>query len=369
MKYGNIDMSYKVYLLNTFNKVDNMSDFYDGTKLLSLQDLNGKKPEIYMTTGNRSSGKTTWFSRYAVKQFKTKHKKFCLVYRWNYELSDCADKFFKDIQRLFFPNDYMDEKRRANNIFVELFLNDESCGYCITLNNADSLKKFSHMLSDVDMMIFDEFQSENNHYCPNEIKKLLSIHMSIARGGGQQVRYVPLYMISNKVSLINPYFLSLGISDRLREDTKFLKGDGFVLEQSYLSGVADKQLESGFNRAFANEDYIAYATQNVYLNDSSAFIEKPTGNSTYLATIRNNDKDYAVRYYPKDGLYFMDKAVDDDFKIKLSFNAVSHEANYVMVGTTNAYAIMLRSTFERGLMRFKNQECKSAFFEMLKYTI
>ena len=346
-----------------------MSDFYDGTKLLSMQDLNGNKPEIYLTTGNRSSGKTTWFSRYAVKNFKNKGKKFCLVYRWNYELSDCADKFFKDIQRLFFPTDVMTEKRRANNIFVELFLNDKPCGYCITLNNADALKKFSHLLSDVDMMIFDEFQSENNHYCPNEINKLLSIHTSIARGNGEQVRRVPLYMISNKVSLINPYFLSLGISDRLREDTKFLKGDGFVLEQSYLESVAQLQLGSGFNRAFAGEDYVAYSAQNIYLNDSNAFIEKPSGASQYIATVRHNNTDYAVRYYPKDNIYFMDKAVDGDYKVKLSFNAVSHEANYIMVGTASTYAIMLRSAFERGLFRFKNQECKSAFFEMLRYTV
>lgn len=346
-----------------------MGDFYDGTKLLSLNDINGKKPEIYMTTGNRSSGKTTWFSRYAVKQFKTKGKKFCLVYRFNYELSDCANKFFKDIQRLFFPDDEMTEKRRANNIFVELFLNEQSCGYCVTLNNADSLKKFSHLLSDVDMMIFDEFQSETNHYCANEINKLLSIHTSIARGGGEQVRRVPLYMISNKVSLINPYFLSMGISDRLNKDTKFLRGDGFVLEQSYMENVAQLQLASGFNRAFANEDYIAYSAMNVYLNDSDTFIEKPEGNGMYVATIRNKNTDYAVRYYPKVGLYYMDKKVDGDYSVKLSFSPTGHTNNFVMVGTSNVYTMMLRTAFERGIMRFKNQECKSAFFEMLKYSI
>lgn len=346
-----------------------MGDFYDGTKLLSMKDLNGKQPEIYLTTGNRSSGKTTWFSRYAVKNFKTKGKKFCLVYRFNYELSDCADKFFKDINRLFFPYDEMTEKRRANNIFVELFLNEKSCGYCVTLNNADALKKFSHLLSDVDMMIFDEFQSENNHYCSNEINKLLSIHTSIARGGGQQVRRVPLYMISNKVSLINPYFLSMGISDRLRADTKFLKGDGFVLEQSYLDNVAQMQLASGFNRAFANEDYIAYSAMNVYLNDSDTFIEKPSGSSVYIATVRNKSTEYAVRYYPRQGLYYMDKSIDDDYKVKLSFNASGHANNYIMVGSSNSYSVMLKSAFERGIMRFKNQECKSAFFDMLRYTV
>lgn len=346
-----------------------MSEFYDGTKLLSMQDIDGNKPEIYLTTGNRSIGKTTWFNRYCVKDFKTKGKKFCLVYRWNYELSDCADKFFKDIQRLFFPSDEMTEKRRANGIFVELFLNEKPCGYCITLNNADSLKKFSHLLSDVDKMIFDEFQSENNHYCPNEINKLLSIHTSIARGNGEQVRRVPLYMLSNKVSLINPYFLSLGISDRLHDDTKYLKGKGFVLEQTYLESAAELQLASGFNKAFANEDYIAYAAQNVYLNDNTAFIERPQGKSMYIATLKDGANEYSVRFYNKVGLYYIDKAVDGDYKVKLSFDANSHDATYIMVGVANPYVAMLRSVFERGLLRFRNQECKSAFFNMLKYTI
>lgn len=346
-----------------------MGDFYDGTKLLSMQDINGNQPEIYLTTGNRSIGKTTWFNRYAIKRWKEKHKKFCLIYRWNYELSDCADKFFKDIQRLFFQEDEMTDKRRANGIFVELFLNEQSCGYCVTLNNADSLKKFSHLLSDVDMIIFDEFQSENNHYCPSEINKLLSIHTSIARGAGEQVRRVPLYMLSNKVSLINPYFLSLGISDRLKDDTKYLKGDGFVLEQTFKKNVADMQLDSGFNRAFKNEDYVAYSAMNVYLNDNDAFIDKPIGESRYVATLKNNDKLYSIRYYYEDGLYYIDKSVDSDFKTKITFNASSHDSNFVMMNNSSSYVMMLRGIFEKGLIRFRNQECKSAFFEMLKYNI
>lgn len=364
-----IDFVKKKCYNNIRKERDFMAEFYDGTKLLSMNDINGRQPDIFLTSGNRSIGKTTWFNRYCVKDFIKKHKKFCLVYRWNYELSDCADKFFKDIQRLFFPEYTMTEKRRANNIFVELFLNEQSCGYCVTLNNADALKKFSHLLSDVDKMVFDEFQSENNHYCPNELNKLLSIHTSIARGNGEQVRRVPLYMLSNKVSLINPYFLSLGISDRLRDDTKYLKGDGFVLEQTYLEEVANAQLDSAFNRAFKNESYVAYSAQNVYLNDNSAFIEKPEGMSVYIATFRNDTTDYAVRYYPKANVYYIDKSIDSDYKVKLTFDASCHDVNYIMVGSSSPYVLTLKVAFERGMVRFKNQECKHAFFECLRYTI
>ena len=347
----------------------NESVYYDGTKLLSMLDINNNKPEIYLCTTNRSGGKTTYFSRLCVNRFKDKGEKFAILYRFNYELDDCADKFYKDIGSLFFKQHTMESKRRANGIFHELFLDDKSCGYAISLNSADQIKKYSHLFSDVDRLIFDEFQSETNHYCTDEIKKLLSIHTSIARGNGEAVRRVPLYMLSNKVSLINPYFLSLGISDRLHDDTKYLKGDGFVLEQTYLEGVAQQQLDSGFNRAFKNEDYVAYSAMNVYLNDNASFIDKPKGNSTYIATVRNNNKDYAVRFYPSLGIYYVDNNVDTDFKVKLSFNASSHDVNYILAGVANPYVSMLKSVFEHGLLRFKNQECKSAFFDMLRYNI
>lgn len=37
-----------------------MSKYYDATKLLSMLDINGKKPEIYMCTTNRTGGKTAY---------------------------------------------------------------------------------------------------------------------------------------------------------------------------------------------------------------------------------------------------------------------------------------------------------------------
>ena len=48
--------------------------FYDGTKLLSLLDLEGNKPEIYMCTTNRTGGKTTYFNRLLVNKWKNKRE-------------------------------------------------------------------------------------------------------------------------------------------------------------------------------------------------------------------------------------------------------------------------------------------------------
>ena len=131
--------------------------YYDGTKLLSMKDINGEQPEIYMCTTNRTGGKTTYFNRLVVNKFKEGKGKFAILYRFNYELDNVADKFFKDINTLFFPSDTMTSKRLASGIFHELTLSGEKCGYAITLNSADQLKKYSHLFSDVDRILFDEF--------------------------------------------------------------------------------------------------------------------------------------------------------------------------------------------------------------------
>lgn len=341
--------------------------YYDGTKLLSMKDINGNKPEIYMCTTNRTGGKTTYFARLCVNRWKEGKGKFCLIYRYNYELDDVADKFYKDISRLFFLGTVMTSKRKASGIYHELFIDEESCGYAVSLNSADQLKKYSHLFSDVERMFFDEFQSETNHYCTDEIKKLISIHTSIARGNGEQIRYVPIYMCANPVSIINPYYVELGISERLNEDTKFLRGDGFVLEQGYVKSASEAQKMSGFNRAFAKNAYVAYAAECVYLNDNKSFIEKPKGSGRYLATLRYKGTDYGIREYYESGIIYCDDKSDASFPGKVTVTTDDHEINYVMLKRSSLFLANLRYYFENGCFRFKNLKCKEAVLKALSY--
>lgn len=341
--------------------------YYDGTKLLSMKDINGKQPELYLCTTNRTGGKTTYFGRLVCNRFFKTGKKFCLIYRFNYELDNIADKFYKDIKSLFFSGTNMTSKRKASGIFHELYIDEKHCGYAISLNSADQIKKYSHLFNDVDSMIFDEFQSETNHYCANEIEKLLSVHTSIARGQGEQVRYVPVYMLSNAVSLLNPYYTALGISSRLKKDTNFLKGDGFVLEQGYIDSASRAQKESGFNRAFAKNEYVAYASENVYLNDNLSFIEKPDGFGRYLATVKWNGKHFAIREYADSGIIFCDANADLTFPYKIVSTTDDHNVNYVMLKKHDIFISNLRWYFEHGCCRFKDLESKEAMLSLLSY--
>lgn len=339
--------------------------FYDGAKLLSLKDIDGNTPEIYMCTSNRNGGKTTYFSRYLVNRFLKYNEKFMLIYRYGYELSDIHEKFFKEIQRLFFTEYVMTSKPKAKDTYVELFLNDKSCGYAIALNKAEQIKKLSHFFADTVRMFFDEFQPETGVYCANEVQKLMSVHTSVARGGGKQVRYVPLIMCGNPYTILNPYYADMGISERLTEETKFLRGKGFVLEQGFVESAAKAQAESGFMRAFEGNAYHDYAVEGVYLNDNKAFIEKPKGRGKYLATIRCDGTDFAIRQFTDDGIVYCDDRADYSFPLRIAVTTDDHNINYVMLQMNSSLIFTLRYYFQQGCFRFRDLRAKRAIIKML----
>ena len=351
-----------------------MNKYYDGTKLLSMLDQNGNKPEIYIVTSNRTAGKTTFFNRMVFKRALQKQKKFMLIYRYKYELNNCADKFFKDIGSLFFPDYSMTSIKRADGIYHDLYYTKPElegemihCGYAVAINSADQIKKNSHLFSDTDSMIFDEFQSESNNYCPEEVSKFISIHTSVARGQGKMCRYLPVYMIGNPVTILNPYYVELGISSRLTRKTKFLKGEGFVMEQGYNENAYNAQKESGFNAAFNRNKYSTYAGQGVYLNDNYAFIQKMPGSGRYLGTLKYKDVLFGLRAYDADGVIYCDKSPDATYPHKLAITTEDMQINYLMLRRNSMFVENMRYYFDRGCFRFFDLQCKEACLAMLCY--
>lgn len=345
------------------------SPYYNGAKLLSMKDARGQDPEIYICTSNRTAGKTTFFNRKLINGFKKKGRKFAVLYRYISELEDCSNKFFKDIGGLFFPGDTLTSKGRAKGVYHELFLNDRACGFALALNAADKIKRYSHLFSDVGEMMLDEFQSESNDYCPNEIQKFRSIHTSIARGQGSMVRRVPVYLVGNPVSIINPYYVAMGISDRLTSHVHYLRGNGYVLEQGRNDAATAAQKTSAFNLAFAqgDDEYGAYSAEGVYLNDNLAFIERPEGQPRYICTLRYLGADYGLKEYTNKGIIYCDDRYDKYFPVRISVTTEDHQINYVMLRRNDLFLSHLRTLFQHGCFRFKNLRCKEAVLRALTF--
>lgn len=355
--------------------------YYDGGRLLSMQDLRGRKPEIFICTSNRTAGKTTWFNSKIMRDFfDGKIRKFAILSRNDNELSaDIATAFFKDIKGLYFNEYSMIGKPRRRGQFYELYVgkdidfdSDEayegvSCGYQLSLNSHEKYKKVSHYFSDVDCIIMDEFMSGDNRYLSNEINAFRSIHETIARGQGKQTRYVPVYLVGNPVSILNPYYTALGVSKVLTKRTRFLRGNGWVLEQGYNESASKAMSESAFESAFEDDEYTEYAMKGEYLNDSDTFVSTMSGYGRYICTIKSKGKFYAVREFPQDGFMYVDMNADMTYPLKLAVDIHDHDTNYILLQRNMALIDNMRFLFEHGAFRFKNQSCKNAVIDILSY--
>ena len=159
----------------------------------------------------------------------------------------------------------------------------------------------------------------------------------------------------------------MGIAERLKSDTKFLKGDGFVLEQGFNSAASQAQRESAFNRAFKRNKYTAYNTEALYLNDNQAFIVKPSGNGRYICTLKYNNDLYGIREFIDEGIVYCDNKADSNFPLKITVTTDDHEINFVMLKRNDIFLSNLRYYFEKGCFRFKDLKCKEAILKALSY--
>ena len=351
------------------------TSYYDGGKLLSLKDINKQTPEIFISTSNRSAGKTTYFGKKVVSDFLKKGLRFGLIYRYGYELNEVVDKFFSEIRELFFPTYVMTQKTGEKDTFIELYITDITdtdakpvlCGYALALNKADNIKKLSHLMASVSVLLFDEFQPESGQYAPNELQKFHSIHTSLARGGGKQVRYLPVIMISNFVSLLNPYYTAMGISERIQENTNYLRGDGWVLEQGFNDTASKAQKESAFNRAFGQSRYLQFSSEKFYLNDNNTFVTRMDGKSQYVMSLHFDGKWFGMRYYPDKCLLYVNKTPDLTGKRKVAVTVEDMTEDTTLLRMSDPMMLRLREFFNQGAFRFQNLESKSAVFNLLSY--
>lgn len=335
-------------------------EYYDGTALTQKMDINGRKPEIYMVSGNKTGGKTTWFNKYMVERFKKKKEQFMIVNRWRHENNGIDQTIFSDIQDIFFPEDTMTSKIKANGAYAEIYLNGEICGYAAALSCADGLKKRSHIFNRVERMFMDEFQAESGRYVNNEVEKMHTLHTLVARGQGKKVRYVPLYMASNAYTLLNPYFIRFGLTEKINSTTRFIKGDGFVYQHYINQEAKEEQQQSGFNRAYAGTKVAAYANEAIYM-DSRAYISRPAEKTRYRATIHTQAGPFAVlegvRYI------YITHTVDETNANKI---AASNEAAETGYKVRVEYIRTLEQAYRVGIIRFQSIEMKDRFYQAIR---
>lgn len=344
--------------------------YYDDSDLLSKKDLDGLEPSIYIVTGNRSAGKTTNFLKKSLELHTSTGKQTILLYRYSYELSS-ANEIYTDVLNIY-PQFGIEVKTRtlAKGLFYEMTLiqadgTESVLGFAISLNSCDQMKKYSPLFFNVVYVIMDEFQLENGKYLPNEIEKFQSLLLTIARGGGKLSRDIKVFLLGNMCSLMNPYFIFFDIHKRLKSNTKFIRGHGWLAEFTFNENASKAIKENGIGRVFANTDYMKFSTESVYLVDATVFIEKPSGKAKYICTIKHDGCMYGVWEYYEKGFIFITKTYEQKNSNILVFNSSDHNASTMMISRYSYFWDLLKEVYDMGKLRFDSMASKNATFDIL----
>ena len=346
-------------------KIPRNKKFYSYDKIMKLKDLNKKEPAIYLISTNRSGGKTTGKCIDLLEDFKNNGDQFVLLYRYNYELNS-AHLIFTDVLEMYpILGKEITSRANAKGFFYEIVLDGEICGYAVALSNPDSLKKYSPVFAHVKTIVMDEFQKEDGKYLSNEIRRIQSIYLTIARGGGEQSRKVKIFLLGNMISIMNPYFIYFGIHKRLKADTKFMRGNGWVAEFGFVKSASDSIKENSFFDAFKDDDYMTCSTEKTYLIDSKVFINKPKGNARYICTIIFNNNIYGVRESFEQGIMYISNKPDKSCTQVITFKASDHTQNSIMLSHYSYTWKMIKEYFSIGALRFDDEKTKSDMFEII----
>lgn len=340
---------------------ENESIYYSGRELLSKKDLDGDTPSIFISAGTRSAGKTFYFLQKCLEDFRNGLGKFILVYRHRYETSG-AEEIFNDVLSI---NPHLGKavttKSIADGLIRELKIDEESFGYAVCLQNTDEIKKYSPVFGEVTQGIFDEFILENGRYLTNEIKKFHSLALSIARGRGKQSRYIAWYFLGNKVTLMNPWFIYLGIYKRIKKDTHFMRGKGWVLEfvdnESAKKAIDNNPLSKIFDSTYAKGDE--------WLLDANTFIETPEGKNRYIMTINSDGRGYGVREYYNEGIIYISEKPDPSCKFLITIKNGDHNQNTIMLKKSSILFSYIRESYNNASLRFDSIRTKEMVMDLL----
>lgn len=347
------------------------SIFYNGQRLINSKDINGDMPEIYAVDGNRSDGKTTFFARKMIRDFKKYGKKFMIVKRFQYQIKNAHEVMFKLVGPHWFPKDKLTAVSQFKGRYMELFLNDKPCGYVCALSMAEKLKDISQFYCDTDQMFFDEFQAKE--YVPDEANMLFTLHTSAGREFGKAVKRVPVYMCCNHVSSLNPYYKMWGCGARVDEMKKGIyRGDGFVIERDFNEKVSKLQEQSAFNRAFINSSIYKHTVFNESVSDNFSFCEKiKSSKFDYICNcIIDGEYISLIRVKDVPGVhYYFSENVNKSCRCNFTVFSNDHSIDTLLLGRNVDFLNSLKNQFDHGYMRFSNLDVKEKAFQFLSIMI
>lgn len=332
--------------------------FYNPNNLFSYDAI------FSFCMGERGAGKTWAGKEKMIKLWTKKKKQSVYVRRTVTELDKVKDTLFNDIQKK-----YTDIEITVKG--YQAFIDGECFCYFIPLSTSSQYKSAS--FPDVEFIFFDEYvlkKTGHNDYIKNEMELLHELVFTVFR-----LRKPTVYLCSNAVSYVNPFFESFNIEPKPSDHFIKIKNKyGYidvVVELTQKSKYREVLKKSRYAMMLEGTSYGSYAIDNNTLEDTNDFIvkKKPSDFNYFRGAYRVGNKiisAWSVRNADS-GVWFGTDKYDPNSKWKYT---VYSKENYegwrnIKIDRDNFNIKYIKKCFLDGKCYYEKQDVKKLFIEQV----
>lgn len=320
--------------------------------------------------GVRGGGKTFNTLLHAIKRFEKTGEQFIYLRRRAVDLDDACHRkeggdLFSDIRHKGYVKGVDIKVVADKSGGYNFYYNDDIMGYGKALSTA----RRSTSLPLVELIIFDEFLIDDtighDRYLNsgNEMFLFNNFYETIARG-----RDIPVVFLGNSFSMVNPYFLELGIRINNPIDNKIYKGKFWTVllwkDEEFLSTREQTQ----FFRATKGTKMHDHAFGNTFYLDRKDFVRKRSKDSEHQFSLVYLGKTYGVWVDWDKGEYYVSKKGANTTRDKtISMSLADNKPNNVSIRRYRNMPFMraFRMAVDNNSVYFDNQETYSKMNEVI----
>lgn len=289
--------------------------------------------------GVRGGGKTFNALKWAIeKHIKTKGEfEFIYLRRRQVDLDDACNgskgdgDLFADIRAKGYFEEHELKVSSDKSGGYNFYCDGKAMGYGKALSTSANRRSTSK--PKVKFIIFDEFLIDDgngsSHYLNHgqEMFVFNNFYETIARG-----RDIPVLFIGNAFSMVNPYFLELGIRIQDVEDNKIYKGKAWtVVFWKDPDFIAHRQ-QTQFYQATENTKFNDHAFGNAFYLDKNDFIKKRSKDSEHQFSIVYLGNTYGVWVdWDKGEYYVSTKGANTSRHKTISMSLADNKPNNVSI--------------------------------------
>lgn len=250
------------------------------------------------------------------------------------------------------------------------------CGMIIPLSLEQKYK--SSNLSDYFTIIYDEFIAKNSSQYlgtsqtpEREYKAMLSLYQTVDRGIDRPYRNETMvFFLGNTATVYNPLFLSVGVADYVRPESKFVapKGKLWVLQQ-IETVEALESIQDSWAYQLADEEERKYAYENKGSEEVDKSFIGTAEICTYDETFTLGGIDYGISH-DTDYNYYVGRARYGVTMKKYSLDVNSHngiDLKLIHKMMDHPMTMWLRDAYALGKLYFKDAKTKNEWLKYLNY--